>query len=443
MIDRYAPEELRSIWSDESRLRLWTTVEQAVCRARAELGEISKEESSAISSAQPPSLARVKQLEAEQGHDLAAFVSALQEQLGDEGRQVHLGLTSQDVVDTTLAIQLRQAHLFLDRELGVLAQALSDLAGRHLRTPMIGRTHGMHAEPVTFGFVLANHLDEIRRSRHRLGLAAAEVVVGKISGTVGTHATVSAQVEELALAELGLEPAAITTQVVARDRHAAYLCQLALSGAVLERLATNLRHLQRTEVGEVKEPFGARQKGSSAMPHKRNPVRLEQVCGLSRVLRGLMVAGMEDVALWHERDISHSAVERIALPDATMALGHMLRTMTQVVAGLEVDTETMAANLERRGAVARSQQVLLRLLGKGMAREDAYRLVQRLAHMADRPGGDFRELCLHSEELCLHLDEEEIAAALDLSQYLGGVETSFNRLSLLAPEPTSLGRSAL
>ncbi len=393
MIDRYAPEELRSIWSEESRLRLWTTVEQAVCRARAELGEISKEESSAISSAQPPSLARVKQLEAEQGHDLAAFVSALQEQLGDEGRQVHLGLTSQDVVDTTLAIQLRQAHLFLDRELGALAQALSDLAGRHLRTPMIGRTHGMHAEPVTFGFVLANHLDEIRRSRHRLGLAAAEVVVGKISGTVGTHATVSAQVEELALAELGLEPAAITTQVVARDRHAAYLCQLALSGAVLERLATNLRHLQRTEVGEVKEPFGARQKGSSAMPHKRNPVRLEQVCGLSRVLRGLMVAGMEDVALWHERDISHSSVERIVLPDASLLAYYSLRRAERLVDGLVVRDERMRENLlvGSYGLVF-SQPVLLALVAAGCTRDAAYRMVQSAARTAFEQRRPFRSV---------------------------------------------------
>ena len=422
-------------------MRLWTKVEQAVCRARAELGEIAREDALAISSVRPPSVARVKQLEAEQGHDLAAFVSALQEQLGGAGRQVHLGLTSQDVVDTALALQVRQAQRFLDRELEALGEALADLAERHLRTPMIGRTHGMHAEPVTFGFVLANHLDEVRRSRHRLGLAAAEVVVGKISGTVGTHATVSAEVEERALSELGLEPAAITTQVVARDRHAAYLCQLALTGAVLERLATNLRHLQRTEVGEAKEPFGALQKGSSAMPHKRNPVRLEQVCGLSRILRGLMVAGMEDVALWHERDISHSAVERIALPDATMALGHMLRTMTQVVGGLEVDPGSMASNLERRGAVARSQQVLLRLVGRGMAREEAYRLVQRLAHEADRPGGDFRELCLQSPELRQHLGAEEVVEALDLDQYLAGIPQSFSRLGLLAPEPSRSGRT--
>ena len=440
MIERYAPEELRSIWSEESRLRLWTRVEQAVCRARFELGEISAQDADAIAAVQPPALSRVKELEAEQGHDLAAFVTALQEQLGDAGRQVHLGLTSQDVVDTAQALQLRQAQLHLDREFEALAEQLSDLAELHLATPMIGRTHGMHAEPVTFGFVLANHLDEVRRSRQRLQDSAQEVVVGKISGTVGTHATVSAEVEELALRELGLVPAAITTQVVARDRHAAYLCQLALAGAVLERLATNLRHLQRTEVGEAREPFSARQKGSSAMPHKRNPVRLEQVCGLSRVLRGLAVAGMEDIALWHERDISHSSVERIALPDATMALGHMLRTMTQVLGGLELDTDAMAANLERRGGVARSQQVLLRLLARGMAREDAYRLVQRLAHRADRPGGDFRQLCLESPELREHLGEDEIAAALDVAQYLRGIETSFVRLGLLEGAPSPGGQ---
>lgn len=410
-------------------------VETAVCRARAGLGEIADDEIAAINAAKPPSWDRVRQLESEQGHDLAAFVSAVQEQLGVEGRHIHLGLTSQDVVDTTLALQLRQANAYLMEELDRLGFALAALAERHLHTAMIGRTHGMHAEPVTFGFVVANHLDEIRRSQRRLAAAAAEVIVGKISGTVGTHSTVSAEVEKRALAELDLVPADITTQVVARDRHASYLCAEALLGACCERLATTLRHLQRTEVGEVREPFGSRQKGSSAMPHKRNPIRLEQVCGLSRLLRGYALSGMEDVALWHERDISHSSAERVVLPDSTMVLGHILRTMTQVVEGLEVDTDAMARNLDRHGAVARSQQVLLALVRKGLGRDDAYRIVQQLAQEAEKPGGDFRSLCLDSPELGNLMSAVEIEKALALGPFLSGVDESLRRVGLLAGEP--------
>ncbi len=410
-------------------------VETAVCRARAGLGEIADDEIAAINAAKPPSWDRVRQLESEQGHDLAAFVSAVQEQLGVEGRHIHLGLTSQDVVDTTLALQLRQANAYLMEELDRLGFALAALAERHLHTAMIGRTHGMHAEPVTFGFVVANHLDEIRRSQRRLAAAAAEVIVGKISGTVGTHSTVSAVVEKRALAELDLVPADITTQVVARDRHASYLCAEALLGACCERLATTLRHLQRTEVGEVREPFGSRQKGSSAMPHKRNPIRLEQVCGLSRLLRGYALSGMEDVALWHERDISHSSAERVVLPDSTMVLGHILRTMTQVVEGLEVDTDAMARNLDRHGAVARSQQVLLALVRKGLGRDDAYRIVQQLAQEAEKPGGDFRSLCLDSPELGNLMSAVEIEKALALGPFLSGVDESLRRVGLLAGEP--------
>jgi adenylosuccinate lyase len=437
MIDRYAPAELRAIWSDENRIKLWLQVELAVCRARAELGEIPPAEMAAIERAQPPLLARVRELEEQQGHDLAAFVSAVQEQLGPEGRQIHLGMTSQDVVDTSLALQLREATEILLADLGKLCARLEEAALKYRRTPMIGRTHGMHAEPLTFGFVMANHLDELRRSEERLRSAMAEVVVGKVSGTVGTHSTVSAEIELAALSLLGLTPAAITTQVVARDRHASYLCAIALIGGCCERLATNLRHLQRTEVAEVREPFGVRQKGSSAMPHKRNPISLEQVTGLSRLLRGYALAGLEDVALWHERDISHSSVERVILPDATMALTHMLRTLSRVVGGMEVDERQMLEELERRGGLARSQQILLALIGKGMAREEAYRVVQKLAQQADLPGGDFRASCLAAEEVTALLSRAELIEALSLDRYLGGIDESFLRLGLLAGQPGS------
>jgi adenylosuccinate lyase len=439
MIDRYAPKELRELWSDQNRLALWLQVELAVCGARAALGEISEADISALRRATPPKLERVAELEAEQGHDLAAFVSGVQEELGPEGSQLHLGMTSQDVVDTALALQLRTASRIILADLDRLLEVLGRLAQRHRRTVMAGRTHGMHAEPVTFGFVLANHWDELGRSRKRLRSAAAEVEVGKLSGTVGTHATISPEVEVRALAELELEPAAITTQVVARDRHASYLCALALLGGVCERLATTLRHLQRTEVGEVREPFSEHQKGSSAMPHKRNPVRLEQVSGLSRLLRGWAVAGLEDVALWHERDISHSSVERVALPDATMATAHILRTLAQVLDGLVVNEAAMRANLERRGQLSQSQQVLLALIRKGMAREQAYRLVQSLALAADTEDGDFRAAVEASPEVRAQLDPTHLAACFELGPYLAEVDESFRRLGLL--EPASLEHS--
>jgi adenylosuccinate lyase len=440
MIDRYAPRELRELWSDQNRLALWLQVELAVCDARAALGDISEADIAALRRATPPKVERVAELEAEQGHDLAAFVSAVQEQLGPGGSQLHLGMTSQDVVDTALALQLRAASRIILADVDRLLEVLSSLARRHRRTVMAGRTHGMHAEPVTFGFVLANHWDELGRSRKRFRAASAEVEVGKLSGTVGTHSTISPEVEVRALAELELEPAAITTQVVARDRHASYLCSLALLGAVCERLATTLRHLQRTEVGEVREPFSERQKGSSAMPHKRNPVRLEQVSGLSRLLRGWAVAGMEDVPLWHERDISHSSVERVALPDATMATAHVLRTLAQVLEGLVVDEAAMRSNLERRGQLSQSQQVLLALIRKGMAREQAYRLVQSLALSADREGGDFRTDVAESPEVRAQLNPAELDACFQLGPYLAQVDESFRRLGLL--EPASLQASA-
>jgi adenylosuccinate lyase len=437
VIDRYAPKELRALWSDGTRLQLWLEVELAVCAARATLGEIPPAQMEALRRASPPSVERVAQIESESGHDLAAFVSAVQEQLGEEGSQIHLGMTSQDVVDTALALQLRRASGLIQVDLQMLLWRVGTLAQRHQETPMAGRTHGMHAEPVTFGFVLANHYDELQRSGKRFEAAVAEVEVGKLSGTVGTHATLSPEVEVLALSELGLKPAPITTQVVARDRHAAYLCSLAVLGAVCERLATTLRHLQRTEVGEVREPFGERQKGSSAMPHKRNPVRLEQVSGLCRLLRGWAVAGLEDVALWHERDISHSSVERVALPDATMAMAHILRTLSQVLGGLHVDELAMRSNLERRGQISQSQQLLLALIRVGQPREKAYQLVQSLALEADQPGGDFRATVRASPEVAAALTPEQVTACFDLQPYLNQIKESFRRVGLLEPLPVA------
>ncbi|HVC23693.1 MAG TPA: adenylosuccinate lyase [Candidatus Dormibacteraeota bacterium] len=435
MIDRYAPKEFRELWSDQNRLKLWLEVELAVCQARATLGELPASQMERLRKAKSPSVERVAEIEAEQGHDLAAFVSAVQESLGEEGSQIHLGMTSQDVVDTALALQLKEANALIQGDLLRLLGQLGTLAQEHRMTAMAGRTHGMHAEPVTFGFVLANHYDELHRAGQRLEAAAADLAVGKLSGTVGTHATLSPEIEVLALQQLGLEPAAITTQVVARDRHATYLCALAVLGGVCDRLAITLRHLQRTEVGEVREPFGDKQKGSSAMPHKRNPVRLEQVSGLCRLLRGWAVAGLEDVALWHERDISHSSVERVALPDATMTTAYILRSLFQVLDGLQVDTAAMRLNLERRGQISQSQQLLLALIRAGVTREAAYRLVQSLALAADQPGGDFRADVAASGEVAAVLAPDQVAACFDLAPYLSQIDESFRRLGLLAPHP--------
>ncbi|HVA20968.1 MAG TPA: adenylosuccinate lyase [Candidatus Micrarchaeia archaeon] len=428
MIDRYAPAELRAIWSEGERLASWLRVEVAACEGMAAAGQVPGADLELIRGARSPDPARVGELEAEQGHDVAAFVSAVQETLGPAGRHLHRGLTSQDVVDTALALQLGRAAQVLQAEADRLLAALGALARTHVRTPMAGRTHGVHAEPVSFGFVLANHHDEIRRSRDRLRRAAEEVAVGRLRGAVGTSATVAPEVEERALALLGLDPAPITTQVVARDRHAAFVCAVAVLGATLERLALTIRHLQRTEVGEALEPFGERQKGSSAMPHKRNPVRSEQVCGLARLLRGHAIAALEDVALWHERDISHSSVERVILPDATMALGHMLRTLTEVVGGLEVHPERMLANLEQEGGRVYSQRVLLALIDRGCLREDAYRLVQRLAS----PDGasSFREVAGRDPELLRLLGPEAIAGCFDLERAMGGVAEALARVGL-------------
>ncbi|HUY97970.1 MAG TPA: adenylosuccinate lyase [Verrucomicrobiae bacterium] len=427
MIDRYAPPELRAIWSEAERLRSWLRVEVAACEAMAAAGLVPDADIVVIRAATPPRPERVRELEAEQGHDLAAFVSAVQETLGPAGRHLHRGLTSQDVVDTALALQLGRAAAVLRADSDRLLDALGSLAEAHAATPMVGRTHGMHAEPVSFGFVVANHLDEVRRGRDRLEAAALEVRVGRLRGAVGTGATVAAEVETRALAALGLDAPAITTQVVARDRHAAFVCALALLGASAERLATTIRHLQRSEVGELQEPFGAGQKGSSAMPHKRNPVRSEQVCGLARLLRGYAVAALEDVALWHERDISHSSVERVVLPDATMVLGHILRTLHVVVTGLEVHPDRMRANLAAGGGRIHSQQVLLALLDAGLGRERAYRLVQRLA--APEAGGDFRAAVLGDPEVLFHLGADRARACFDLDRAVEPAARAVARLT--------------
>jgi adenylosuccinate lyase len=430
VIPRYAPPEIAAIFTDEARMRRWLDVELLASEAWAELGRVPNDALAALRNARIDP-ARIAELEAEQGHDLAAFVAGVQETVGDAGRYLHLGLTSSDVVDTALATQLRDAAEVISADCRALEHELQQQAERHRLTVMMGRTHGVHAEPLTLGVKLADHLDEVRRSRVRLGAAAAEVAVGKISGAVGTHASVPAHVEEHVCRGLGIEPAPVSTQVVARDRHAAFLTALALLGAVLERLATTVRLLQITEVDEVEEPFSERQKGSSAMPHKRNPVLCERICGLARVLRGYAATAMEDVALWHERDISHSSAERVIVPDACALSDYILRLSARIVRGLRVQPEHMIRNLETDGGIVFSQRVLTALIvDAGWSRERAYRAVQSLARRARHGEGGFRELVATDPEVSPALGPPELERCFDVNAYLEQIDVTYQRLGL-------------
>ncbi len=430
VIPRYTPPEIAEIFSDESRLRRWLEVELLVCEAWAAQGRIPEDAVNELKKARIDTR-RIDELEAEQGHDMAAFVSAVQETVGDAGRFLHLGVTSSDIVDTALATQLRDAAAVIDADAKALEDSLVEQAERHRVTVMMGRTHGVHAEPITLGVKLANFVDEVRRGRRRLADAVREVAVGQVSGAVGTHATVPPAIEEHVCRGLGLEVAPVTTQVIARDRHAAFVSALALLGAVLERLATTIRLLQITEVDEVEEPFSERQKGSSAMPHKRNPVLCERICGLARNLRGYATTAMENIALWHERDISHSSSERMILPDACALADYVLRLSTRVVADLRVKPQRMLDNLERDGGVVFSQQLLTALIvDAGWSRERAYRAVQALAQRARDGEAGFRDLVGRDAEVAAALDAERIERCFDVSSYLDGIDETFRRLGL-------------
>jgi adenylosuccinate lyase len=436
VIPRYTPPEIARIFSDESRLRRWLDIELLASEGWAELGRVPKDALPKLRQARID-IDRINELEAEQGHDVAAFVSGVQETLGEEGRFLHLGLTSSDIVDTALASQLRDAAAILDADAEKLERALATQAERHRLTLMMGRTHGVHAEPLTLGVKLANHYDEVRRSRERLRTAATEVAVGQISGAVGTHASVPPSIEEHVCAGLGLAVAPTATQVVARDRHASFVSALAILGAVLERLATTVRLLQITEVDEAEEPFSQRQKGSSAMPHKRNPVLSERIAGMARVLRGYAMTALDNVALWHERDISHSSAERIILPDAVALLDYMLRLSTRIVEGLRVNAGTMRAHVDAFGGVVFSQRVLSALVADaGWPRERAYRAVQALARTAREGEGGFRDLVKADAEVRDALGDK-LAACFDVTAYLEHIDVTYQRLGLSTTAQTA------
>jgi adenylosuccinate lyase len=418
------------IWSDEGRLEAWLAVELAATAAWAELGVVPAEAAAAIQeNAKAPTPERVAEIEATLHHDTAAFVDAVSERLGEEGRWFHYGLTSSDVVDTALAIQIREAGALilegLDRSLAVVTAR----AEQHRNTLQMGRTHGVHAEPTTFGVKLVGWAFELDRARTRVGRALDGMRVGKLSGAVGTYAATDPELERIACERLGLEPAPTSTQILQRDRHAELLSALAVTASSLDKFALEIRHLARTEVAEVQEPFGKGQKGSSAMPHKRNPVVAERICGLARVLRGHALVGLENVALWHERDISHSSAERVVIPDAFLALDYMLDRFAWLIDGLVVREERMRRNLEASHYLFFSQRVLLALVEAGLTRDDAYRLVQRNAMRAWDEELDFRELARADEEIAGRVD---LDAVFDLDAYTRHVDTIFSRLPSLA-----------
>jgi adenylosuccinate lyase len=429
VIERYSRPEMAQVWSDENKINKWLLVEKAVCEAWAKRGVIPQEAMPAIRAA-TCDLRRMLEIEKETDHDMIAFIRATGETVGEDSRYIHMGLTSTDVVDTALSLQTLDGFNALIPQAQALLTVLERKAVEHKHTAMIGRTHGMHAEPTTFGYKLAVWVDEMRRHLHRLHEARETISVGKLSGAVGTHANIPPEVEEEVCEALGLKPAPVSTQTLQRDRHAQVITTLAIVGASLEKFTTEIRHLQRTEVREVEEPFHERQQGSSAMPHKRNPHRSERVAGLARLLRGYALTAMENVALWHERDISHSSTERVIFPDAFLALDYALNETSEILSGLVVFDDQMRYNLESSGGLIFSQQVMLKLVECGFDRQDAYKIVQKNAMKAWRERGSFIENLQNDPQVTAHLSETALKAIFDYAYHFKHIEVAFKRLKL-------------
>jgi adenylosuccinate lyase len=432
MIERYTRPQMGRIWSDANKLDKWLRVEITVCEAWSTTGGVISQEAMAQIRQARYDREAIARYEQETHHDFNAFLRSVADSLPPEAsRLVHLGLTSYDVEDTALALRLVEATELLEEDLRQLLPLVEERALEHKGTLMMGRTHGVHAEPISFGLVLAQWVDELRRHQHHLTQAKEAIAVGKVSGAVGTHATVPPEVEEEVCGRLGLLVERVSSQVVHRDRHAYFVAVLALIAASLEKFAAEIRHLQRTEVLEAEEPFAAGQTGSSAMPHKRNPEKCERICGLARLFRGYVTAALEDVALWHQRDLSHSSVERVILPDACILLDYMLDLFTFVMRGLQVYPERMRENLERSQGLVFSQRVLLALIEKGLSRQQAYELVQRNAMRAWKERTLFLELLCQDAEVIGHISSDEIASLFDYGYYLRYVGDSFRRLGLM------------
>ena len=441
MIPRYTRAEMARIWSDENRFRTWLAVELAATETLAEAGLVPKEAAKAIRDKADFRVERIHEIEAEVRHDVIAFTTAVSEFVGPQSRWFHYGLTSNDVVDTAQALLIRQSSEVIAKDLERLAEVLERRAWEFKDTPMIGRTHGIHAEPITFGFKIANWYSETQRNIARFAAAAEDMRVGKFSGAVGIFAHLTPELEEKMCARLGLKAAAVSSQVIQRDRHAHYLGTLAVIASTLDKIATEIRHLQRTEVREAEEFFSEKQKGSSAMPHKRNPVTLEQISGLARVVRSNSQAGLENVALWHERDISHSSVERVILPDSTTLTDYLLTKTANVIETMFVYPERMKANLESTHGLIFSGQLLLDLVEHGVSREDAYRLVQGHAMRAWKEDLNFHDLVLGDKEITGKVPRKQIEYAFDLPRQLKNVDKIFARVfGRGKPETKSAGK---
>jgi adenylosuccinate lyase len=428
LIPRYSRPEMGRIWSEENRFRTWLKVELAATETLAEAGIVPRAAAKAIRQKADFKLERINEIEAEVRHDVIAFTTAVAEFVGAESRWFHYGLTSNDIVDTSQSLLIKDASAIIAADLQKLSDVLKQRAWEFKDTPMIGRTHGIHAEPITFGFKLANWYSEVQRDIARFERAAENMRVGKFSGAVGTFAHLSPELEEKMCSRLGLKAAAISSQVIQRDRHADYLATLAVIACTLDKIATEIRHLQRTEVREVEEYFSEKQKGSSAMPHKRNPVTSEQISGLARVVRSNAQAGFENVALWHERDISHSSVERVILPDSTTLVDYMLNKTTNLLSTMFVYPERMKLNLESTGGLVFSGQLLLELVESGISREDAYRLVQGHAMRAWKEGLNFRNLLMEDNNITDRVSDKIIQRAFDLKRQLRNIDAIFARV---------------
>jgi adenylosuccinate lyase len=428
MIERYTLPEMGALWTEQNKFQKWLEVELAVCEVHAEMGTIPREALEEIKSRAAFTVERINEIEKTTDHDVIAFTTALAESIGEASRFVHYGLTSSDVVDTANALLLRDACDLLSGKIEALMEVLKRRAFEHKKTPQVGRTHGVHAEPTSFGLTFALWYDEMRRNHERLTRARATVAVGKISGAVGAFAHLDPMVEERVCARLGLTPAPVSTQIIQRDRYAEYLCVLAIIASSLDKFALQIRHWQRTEVREAQERFKRGQKGSSAMPHKRNPILSERICGMARTVRANSIVGLENVALWHERDISHSSAERVVLPDSSIALDYMLQKMASLVDGLVVYPERMLENLRATRGLVFSGQLLLALTRKGASREAAYEWAQRSAMKVWDEGGDFQEYVAADQDIARHLSPAEIERVFSLDTYLRNIDAIFARV---------------
>lgn len=430
MIERYSLPRMSEIWQEEFKFKTMLAIELFALEALAKEKKVPLDAVKRIKKKAKFNIQEIKRIEEKTQHDVVAFVNNVAQNIGPDAKYLHMGLTSSDILDTALGVQLKAASDILLEDLQRLLEALAKAAKKYKDMVCIGRTHGIHAEPTTFGLKLALWYDETRRNLARLQLAKEEISVGKVSGAVGTYSNIDPAVEAYICRKLGLKPARISTQIIQRDIYAVFMCRLAIIGSSLEKFATEIRHLQRTEVLEVEEPFGKGQKGSSAMPHKRNPVICERICGLSRILRANSLAAMENVALWHERDISHSSAERIILPDSTLVLDYMLNKFIEVINGLNVYPENMLANLVRTHGLIFSQRVLLSLMDKGLPRQKAYDYVQRCAMKSWKDGSDFKENLLQDQKVLQFLNAGDLDRIFDLEYYLRNINKIFRRVGL-------------